>query len=155
MACAPWRVLALAWRVLALAWRVLALAWQALWRVLCSTRHGTRQRFVGMACAGACMAGACACMAGAMAGALQQTPWHTPLACGHGVCLLLPWRVPKRVPKRVYTPAHKRVPKRVPKRLRECRETRTAPPMVARSVFPLQNPNRPSILHCLALLFAS
>ena len=123
MACAPWPVPALAWRVPALAWRVLALAWQALWRVLCSTRHGTRQRFVGMACAGACMAGACACMAGAMAGALQQTPWHTPMACGHGVCLLLPWRVPKRVPKRVYTPATKRVPKRVPKRLRECSRT--------------------------------
>jgi hypothetical protein len=70
-------------------WRVLALAWQALWRVLCSTRHGTRQRLVGMACAGACMAGACAYMAGAMAGALQHTPWHTPLACGHGVC----WRL--------------------------------------------------------------
>jgi len=52
------------WQVPALAWRVLALAWQALWRVLCS------KRFVGMACAGACMAGACACMAGAMAGAL-------------------------------------------------------------------------------------
>ena len=120
MACAPWRVLALAWRVLALAWRVLALAWQALWRVLCSKRHGTRQRFVGMACAGACMAGACACMAGAMAGALQQTPWHTPMACGHGVCLLLPWRVPKRLPKRVYTPARKRLLKRLPKRLREC-----------------------------------
>ena len=67
-----WRVLALAWRVLALAWRVLALAWQALWRVLCSKRHGTRQRFVGMACAGACMACAGACMAGAlhMAGAM-------------------------------------------------------------------------------------
>ena len=56
-------------------WRVLfggvcCAPWQALWRVLCSTRHGTRQRFVGMAGACACMAGACACMAGAMAGAL-------------------------------------------------------------------------------------
>ena len=73
-----------------------------------------------MTCAGACMACAGPCMAGTVACALQQTPWHTPMACGHGVCLLLPWRVPKRLPKRVYTPATKRLPKRLPKRLREC-----------------------------------
>ena len=28
-------------------------------------------------------------MAGTVACALQQTPWHTPAACGHGVC----WRL--------------------------------------------------------------
>ena len=42
-----------------------------------------------MACAGACMACAGACMAGTVACALQQTPWHTPAVCGHGVC----WRL--------------------------------------------------------------
>ena len=30
--------------------------WQVVWQVLCSKRHGKRQWFVGMACAGACMA---------------------------------------------------------------------------------------------------
>ena len=61
MACAPWQVP--------------APAWQVVWQVLCSKRHGKRQWFVGMACAGACMAGADACMAGAaasMAGALHM-----------------------------------------------------------------------------------
>ena len=47
MACAPWRVLALAWQVLALAWRVPALAWQV-------ARHGKRQRFGPMAGASCC-----------------------------------------------------------------------------------------------------
>ena len=28
-------------------------------------------------------------MAGGVAGALQQTPWQTPVVCGHGVC----WRL--------------------------------------------------------------
>ena len=42
-------------------WRVLfdgrcCALWQALWQVLCSKRHSIRQWFVGMACAGACMA---------------------------------------------------------------------------------------------------
>ena len=72
-----------------------------------------------MACAGACMACAGACMAGAMAGALQQTPWHTP-AWSDGRCPLLLWQVPKRV----HTPAIKRLLKRLPKRSREC----TTPP---------------------------
>ena len=73
-----------------------------------------------MACACTSMACACAFMAGAMAGALQQTPWHTPVAWPDGVCLLLPWQVPKRLLKRVHTPAIKRLLKRLPKRLRGC-----------------------------------
>ena len=42
-------------------------SWLVVWQVLCSKRHGKRQWFVGMACAGACMAGAVASMAGAAA----------------------------------------------------------------------------------------
>ena len=67
-----------------------------------------------MACAGAAMAGACACMAGGVAGALQQTPWQTPVAWPDGRCLLLLWQVPKHLPKRVHTPAIKRLLKRFP-----------------------------------------
>ena len=91
-----------AWRVLALAWRMLALAWQVPWQALCSKRHGKRQWFVGMACAGACMAGG-------VAGALWQTPWQTPAVWPGDRCLLLLWQVPKHLPKRVHTPARKRL----------------------------------------------
>ena len=72
-----------AWRVLALARRVLALAWQALWRVLCSKRHGTRQCLVAMACASGCH-GVCpsVCPSVCTRQLLSVCPSVCPSVCG-------------------------------------------------------------------------
>ena len=69
-------------------------------------------------------------MIGGVAGALQQTPWQTPVVWPNGRCLLLPWQVPKRFTKRVHTPARKRLLKRLPKRLRGCFRATPTPVLV-------------------------
>ena len=82
MACAP-HVPHGVVRLHGMCWRLLALAWQVAWQVLCSKRHGKRQRF-GLVAGAPCCHGRCpsVCPSVCTRQPISVCPSVCPSVCG-------------------------------------------------------------------------